>query len=216
MTWIRVDDQFADHPKVMALEADRLPGLGLWHVAASYCARYLTDGFVPASHVKAHAPQRLIRRMVAVGLFDQAEGGYILHDWLDYNPNRERVLAERAAAKARMNAKRSPDVRPNNDRTPDETPVKFNGPVPVPGPTPVSTVLSDVVGNGNAVEEWVDPKALYQARARRSSLSKKERDWIEDLYLRFSRQELVAALRTVKPGSDYLKRVDAYLEGSAA
>lgn len=99
MTWIRVDDHFADHPKVMALGAERLAGLGLWHVAASYCARYLTDGFVPAAHVQAHAPKRLIRKLVNVGLFDEVDGGYRLHDWLKYNPSRDQV--EQAIAKKR-------------------------------------------------------------------------------------------------------------------
>jgi hypothetical protein len=149
--------------------------------------------------------------MVEVGLFDQVDGGYRLHDWLDYNPPREKVLAERAAAKRRMFANRSPEVRPNNTRTNGHVPPKFAGPVPVP--TPVPEVRSEV---SSAREEWVDPMAFYQERAKRKSLSQKERDWIEDLHARFSRTELVRALQAVPPGTDYLKRVDAYLEGAAA
>src|SRR5207244_3359396 len=102
MTWISVDDHFADHPKVMALGRDRLAGLGLWHVAAAYCSRYLTDGFVPAALLESQAPKRLAARMAEVGLFTVCENGYQLHDWLEYNPARTKVLAERKAAKDRM------------------------------------------------------------------------------------------------------------------
>ena len=212
MTWIRVDDDFADHPKVMALEGERLRGLGLWHVAASYCARYLTDGYVPAAHLKANAPASLIDRMVKVGLFDKSGGGYILHDWLDYNPPKGKVLAEREAARKRMFGKRSGEVQPNAERTDGDLPQNLINPVPVPHPVPVSEVLPNVSSNGS---DWVDPADLYRRRANRKALSKKEQDWLEDLYVRFSRTELVKALAAVTPGSDYLKRVDAFLEGVA-
>jgi hypothetical protein len=215
MTWIKVDDHFADHPKVMALGPDRLPGLGLWQVAASYCARYLTDGFVPAAHVKAHAPRKLVNRLVAVGLFDVVEGGYVLHDWLRYNPSRQQVEEAQAKKRAAGQAggRASGQARAQAPATAEhEAKTK---PVPVPVPVPVSGVLSSVLGNGG--EEWVEPRQLYATRARRRSLSKKELDWLEDLHARFSRGELVAALRAIEPGPDYLKRVDAYLEhGSAA
>jgi hypothetical protein len=211
MTWIRVDDHFADHPKVMALGSDRLAGLGLWHVAASYCARYLTDGYVPATHVRAHAPARLVRRMVEVKLFDPIEGGYLLHNWLHYNPSRATVeekaakkqAAGRAGGQASAQARGQPPAAAESK------------PVPVPQPIPVPEVLQNVLGNGAALE-WVEPSELYQTRARRRSLSQKERDWLEDLHVRFSRPELVAALYAVEPGTDYLLRVDAYLEGKAA
>lgn len=218
MTWIRVDDHFADHPKVMALGSDRLLGLGLWQVAASYCARYLTDGFVPTAHVRAHAPKKLIDRMVDVGLFDVVAGGYRLHDWLTYNPSRQQV--EEAQAKKRRAGRAggvaSGQARAQADASPEAQPPAQakSKPVPVPVPQPVTEVLQNVLGNG--AEPWVEPTELYAIRARRRHLSQKERDWIEDLHVRFSRGELVAALKAVEPGPDYLKRVDAYLEGVAA
>jgi hypothetical protein len=213
MTWIRVDDHFADHPKVMALGRDRLSGLGLWHVAASYSARYLTDGYVPASFVKAQAPQRLIARMVEVRLFKVAGENYLLHDWLEYNPSREKVMGERQAAKDRMTAKRSPSVRPNNGATTVELPENLIDPVPVPVPVPVPEILSNVSVTG--MEPWVEPAEVYLQRTRRRVLSQKERNWIEDLHARFSRKELARALQVVDPGPDYLRRVDQFLEGAA-
>lgn len=213
MTWIRVDDHFADHPKVMALGHDRLIGLGLWHVAASYCARYLTDGFVPTAHISPHAPPRLLSRMVAVGLFDPVDNGYMLHDWLTYNPSREAVKEAQAKKRAAGQAggQASAGARAQAYEVADAQ--AESNPVPVPQPIPVSEVLLNVP---SARDEWVDPMAFYQERAKRKSLSEKERNWIEDLHARFSRKELVGALQVVPPGTDYLKRVDAFLEGKAA
>jgi hypothetical protein len=211
MSWIRVDDHFADHPKVMALGSDRLRGLGLWHVAASYCARYLTDGYVPTTHVRAHAPARLINRMVAVGLFDPVADGYMLHDWLNYNPSRDAVheaqAKKRAAGQAGGRASAGSRAQANGAAAAQ---AKSN---PVPVPVPVPEIRLNVP---SAREEWVDPMTFYQERAKRKSLSERERNWIEDLHARFSRKELVAALQVVPPGTDYLRRVDNYLEGRAA
>lgn len=214
MTWIKVDDHFADHPKVMALGSDRLQGLGLWQVAASYCARYLTDGFVPAAHVHGNAPKKLVNRLVAVGLFDVVDGGYQLHDWLRYNPSRQEVEEAVAKKRAAGQAGGRASGQARAQATAEAHAQAESKPVPVPVPQPVSELLSNVLGNPG--EEWVDPAQLYATRARRRSLSQKERDWLEDLYVRFSRTELVAALRAVDPGPDYLKRVDAFMEGRSA
>lgn len=212
MTWIRVDDHFADHPKVMALGNDRLAGLGLWHVAASYCARYLTDGYVPASHVKPQAHPRLIAKMVAVKLFSPVEGGYQLHDWLEYNPSRSAVHQARSKKQAAGQAGGQASAQARGEANGAANAQAKSKPVPVPVPQPVSEVLSNVLGNG--AEPWVDPIELYQQRAHRRSLSQKEKNWLEDLHARFSRTELVAALQAVKPGPDYLRHVDEYLEAA--
>ena len=218
MTWVKLDDAFADHPKVMALGRDRMAGLGVWMSAACYCARFLTDGFVPAAVADGFNQPRILTKLVEVGLVDKVDGGYLLHDWLDYNPPRDRVLAERKAAKERMNNhRRSGEVQPNNGRTSDEVRPKFNGPVPVPGPTPVPEVLSNVL-TGAAGDPWIEPAALYLERTGRKRLSQKERDWLDDLHVRFSRTQLGAAIKAVPNPreTNFLKRVDEYLEGVAA
>jgi hypothetical protein len=213
MTWIRVDDQFADHPKVMALGRDRLSGLGLWHVAAAYCARYLTDGFVPESFIQAQAPKGLARRMIDVGLFTASDGGYRLHDWLDYNPPREKILAERKAAKERMNAARSHGVRQNESRTEPEHRQNLDQPR-THAPKPVPEVLTDVLTNGARESlEWIDPLTFYEERTAKRP-SQRVKDWIEDLHSRFSRTQLINAM-TVVPNPkepNWLKHVDEYLE----
>lgn len=205
MTWVKMDDAFADHPKVMALERDRMAGLGVWTAAACYCARFLTDGFVPTAVAQGFGHGRIIGKLVEVGLFDKVSGGYQLHDWLEYNPPRTKVLADRKAAKDRMNKGRSsPEVQANGARTDDAVPAKFGDPVPVPS----RPVPEDVF-------QYIDPAALYFEKVGRRP-GKKERDWLEDLHVRYSRSELVRAMQAVEPGSDYLRRVDDFIEGRAA
>jgi hypothetical protein len=48
VSWVRLDDQFADHPKVTT--AGPLAGW-LYVCGLLYAARYLTDGFIPTAHV---------------------------------------------------------------------------------------------------------------------------------------------------------------------
>lgn len=203
MTWVKLDDAFADHPKVMALGRDRMAGLGVWTAAACYCARYLTDGFVPAAVAHGFGHARILSRLVEVGLLDKVPDGYRLHDWLDYNPPRAKVLAERQAAKDRMNkGRRSPEVPPNSGRTNGAVPEKFGDPVPS------RPVPEDVF-------QYIDPAVLYHEKTGRRP-GKRERDWLEDLHVRYSRSELVKAMQLVEKGPDYLKRVDAFIEGRAA
>jgi hypothetical protein len=123
MPWIKVDDQIAHHPKFMAAGA---PASWLWVCGQSYCARYLTDGFVPESALptlgnvtnpKAHA-QTLVR----VGLWERAEGGYRVHDYLQFQPSRADVEERR---RQRANAGRKGGLRSGQTRhTKSEAPAK--------------------------------------------------------------------------------------------
>lgn len=81
MPWIRLDDQFPDHPKV--IEAGPLASW-LYVCGIGYCNRLLTDGFIPSGQVRKLADVdsagELAARLVAVGLWDEAEGGYRVTD----------------------------------------------------------------------------------------------------------------------------------------
>jgi hypothetical protein len=125
MAWVRIDDQFTDHPKLAAAG----PVAGWVYVSGlCYAARYLTDGFVPetiALRFDGSSPE-VLANLVECSLWDRVNGGYLIHDFLDYNPPASKVKAEREAAKARMkgnrqgNPQRSAEVRPNISRTSPE------------------------------------------------------------------------------------------------
>lgn len=96
MTWVKLDDRFPSHRKI-ALLADRAFRL---HVSAlCWCAENLTDGYVSERELPLVArlrnPRAAAKELVGAGLWDRVDGGWLVHDYLDYNPSRDQVLAER-------------------------------------------------------------------------------------------------------------------------
>lgn len=110
MGWVRLDDVFPEHPKVLGLSdaAFRVHVHGL-----CYSNRYLTDGFVPDA-VRPGA--KAVRDLIAAGLWNAIEGGWLIHDYLEYNEPRAAVLAERQAAKERRSGQRPPNVGGTNGK----------------------------------------------------------------------------------------------------
>jgi hypothetical protein len=117
VSWARIDDQFAEHPKVRSLG---LFGLALQASAICYCARYSTDGFMSYSAAdllvgsitapftlpdgrvcmpsfycghegKDAAAADWKALMVEVGLWEKVKGGFHVHDFLDYNLSRAQI-----------------------------------------------------------------------------------------------------------------------------
>jgi hypothetical protein len=112
MTWFKVDDSFYDHPKVF--DAPDC-AVALWTRAAAWSARNLTDGFVPAGMPArlCDDPDTAVKELVRRGLWLRAKDGYRFHDWADYQPTREDVLAERkrwAEKKANQRAARRAEM----------------------------------------------------------------------------------------------------------
>ena len=98
MTWLKLDDRFPRHPKVLSLSdrAFRAHVSGL-----CYCAEQLTDGVVEAGIVD----KRAARELVGAGLWiEMPAGRHRIHDFLDYNPSKAEAMA-RADAKRIAGAK---------------------------------------------------------------------------------------------------------------
>jgi hypothetical protein len=97
MVWIRIDDQIAHHPKF--IEAGPVASW-LWVCGNGYCNKYLTDGFIPVSVLPTIGAVtnagKWAERLVAVGLWETASGGYRVHDYHDFNPSADEVKAKRA------------------------------------------------------------------------------------------------------------------------
>jgi hypothetical protein len=102
MAWVRLDENFAEHPKMQA--AGPL-GRDLQVSALCYCNRNLTDGYIPRAAARRLADtddlpgitaQDVIQRLIDVGAWFEVTGGYRIHDYTDYQPTREQVEAERA------------------------------------------------------------------------------------------------------------------------
>ena len=99
MTWFKVDDGLHCHPKAMAAGT---PALGLWVRCGSYAAQHLTEGFIPRGIAEMYGTKQMAKALVDSGLWREAESGYQMHDWLDRNPTRDDVEAQREAAAERQ------------------------------------------------------------------------------------------------------------------
>lgn len=115
MTWFKVDDSFHSHPKVLATDP---AALGLWVVAGAWSSANLTGGFVPDRALPRLLPDgaSLAQELAAAGLWKRSKGGYLFHDWTDYNPTPEDVKAGRDAAKQRMRKLRESRKAAGQDR----------------------------------------------------------------------------------------------------
>jgi hypothetical protein len=126
MPWVRIDDGFPQHPKVIGVGP---LGLALQVAGLCYCNRYLTDGFVPKaavpllldfSEIDTLLPLEVgepgtwhwaLQKLMDAGLWKEVPDGYILHDYLDYQPSKEQVLKEREVNKARQERFRGKPIR---------------------------------------------------------------------------------------------------------
>jgi hypothetical protein len=73
--------------------------IGLWAVTQSWIAEELTDGRIPSRQpmrLLGEDPTDAIAALIEVGLWERAGDDLQVHDYLHYNPAREKVLADRA------------------------------------------------------------------------------------------------------------------------
>ncbi len=110
MVWLRIDDQIAHHPKF--IEAGPLASW-LWVCGNGYCNKYLTDGYIPKSAIRTLGAvpnaEKWAKRLVAVGLWEQENGGYRVHDFHDHNPKASDVKAKRESDRKRKESARNGD-----------------------------------------------------------------------------------------------------------
>lgn len=96
MTWVKLDDRFPSHRKV-ALLSDRAFRL---HVSAiCWCAENLTDGHIDERELalitRVRGVKATAQQLEDAGLWDRVDDGWVIHDYLDFNPSREQVLLDR-------------------------------------------------------------------------------------------------------------------------
>lgn len=135
MSWVKIDDQFPSHPKV---QRAGLEARALYITALCYSANHLTDGFVTQEVTPLLTAMSQIsngdvavKRLVEVGLWEVCEGGYMIHDYLIYNPNGDKIRAKRTAnanRQARFRGKSNAESNGVSNGVSNSTPV----PVPVP------------------------------------------------------------------------------------
>lgn len=142
MTWVKLDDGFPRHPKLIGLPADVK---WAYIEALCYCGQYLTDGLFPAEGVIA---RKHADRLCKAGLVDVEDGQYLIHDYLHYNPSRVEVEAEREKKRAagKAGGRASARARAQAHAEPPASDVLEELPNPVPSrPVPVGESQSSAV-----------------------------------------------------------------------
>ncbi|MDH6277499.1 hypothetical protein M2118_000450 [Aurantimicrobium minutum] len=128
MGWVRVSDDFYDQRKFYGVTA---LGDALWIRGLAFANRNLTDGFIPKRAVKGlidttglsisvdnftgrdASPEDAVTELLTADIWhesghdcescpDVPRGVYLIHDYLDFQPSREKVLEERDRVRGRV------------------------------------------------------------------------------------------------------------------
>lgn len=106
MPWVKLDDRFPSHRKV-ALLSDR--AFRLYVSALCWSSENLTEGRItqrelPLVAARLRGIKAAAGELEAAQLWDRADDGWVIHDFLEYNPDRARVQADREANATRQQA----------------------------------------------------------------------------------------------------------------
>lgn len=167
MTWFKVDDTLAMHPKILAAGN---AAVGLWVRLGSYSSAQNLDGFVPEIIAKSCGTKSEIRALLEAKMLVVSDGGYTLHDFLKYNPSREKVLADRDASAERKRKSRDKsqgESRVTKAVTERVTATLGHSPVTAPRPDPTRP-------------ELIQPLALVVSTAEAKAAKPRPRDLIWD------------------------------------
>lgn len=101
MSWLRIEDGFLENPKITGLSdrAFRLHMAGL-----TYCARNLTDGQLDCVATRVilalvRAKKGHVFELNSAGLWSESGTGYVVNDYLEYNPDAATAKALRETRK---------------------------------------------------------------------------------------------------------------------
>lgn len=115
MSWVRIESAVARHRKFQQAGP---AAAWLWICGLAYCQDSLTDGFIPLEalpYLGVKAPTHSATRLMRAGLWDACEGGWRVHDYLNYQKSaavmnnlvEDRRVAGAAGGKASGVARRS-------------------------------------------------------------------------------------------------------------
>ena len=190
VSWVRIDDRAPEHRKQLAAGA---VASWLWVCGLAYANRQpARDGFVPAAVLPMLYPMpgvaKQAARLVDAGLWECVEGGFQIHDYLDFQPSRadvEQASARKAEAGRRGGIKSGEARRSKSEATgqgnakhgassvasPHSNPHPDPDPIPIPSrPEPLESAPSALrltpaqPTNGSTKASRKKPKTAAPAR----------------------------------------------------
>lgn len=130
MPWFALDDGFDTHPKVRKAGN---AAVGLFVRLGVHATKHLTEGHLDGAIVRDYGTVATVRKLITVGMLHEpghgcrrcpqpADGGFYIHDYLDYNKSRAQIEAAREAARKRQQKGRDNASRNRNQRGSDANP----------------------------------------------------------------------------------------------
>lgn len=108
MSYAQIDDGILDHPKLLDAGED---AANLFIRGIIWCNGKLTDGRITKSALQRLTMKRDAAKhaadLVRVGLWTDEGPHWQVHDYLQWNDSREKVLGRRARARERMKGVRA-------------------------------------------------------------------------------------------------------------
>ena len=102
MGWVRIDDNFADHPKVIGLSDS---AFRLFITGLCYANRQLTDGVIPYQMVSnwvGDDPFKPSDELEDQNLWERVDKGFTIRSYTEYQPTREKVHSKRDQSRERL------------------------------------------------------------------------------------------------------------------
>jgi hypothetical protein len=124
--YMRVEENAMDSPKFIAI-GDR--AWRLWCEGGTYCQKHLTDGLIPLKALRGfrYYSKAAFAELCAVNVPEKGPLWHLdgesvrVHDYLDWNDTREKVLANRKAGKDRLERWRKEQAAKRGPTPPHET-----------------------------------------------------------------------------------------------
>ena len=131
MGWVKLDDAFFTDQRAVRVGVE---GRALFLSGLCFCARNETDGEIqkeelPVIAALAGVEQVVAQRLTDSGLWEPADGGWLVPNYLRFNPSREQLEAKRAADAERQRRSRA-ESRRDSEATGDVSPGVPSRPVP--------------------------------------------------------------------------------------
>lgn len=127
--WFQTETRVRTHKKMMVAGP---AACWTWVCGNCYAKDQMTDGFIPEEMLSSLVPgvsQREIKthaqRLIAAGLWHATDGGYQIHDYLEYNDSKAEILAKQEEDRKRKRKPKESTFLP--DGIPDGSPPEGGG-----------------------------------------------------------------------------------------
>lgn len=213
MTWFKVDDGYAEHPKTLEIS---LAASGLWVRCGAWASKYGTDGFIPQKTVwrncegssgnPKNIAKKLVKELCSSGFWEEVDGGFMIHDFLDFNFSNADIQRKREESNARVTALRERRKRERNIVTRDVKEESVT-PLPNPNPNPNPNTSNDVLDAG-------EENPSEAATSSKPSKSRTSKTLIPDGWHPSEHHVKVAAEKHIDLATEY-EKFRAYSESNA-